>query len=154
MIQCTGQFTVKGILTAGIHQNYFSGACSPSQALNIHHKKIQSISKKAVQRQIFTAAHSCALTASTTLCVNIWHLSQNMKMNFQQAPLLLNINHIRDVNVSHVPQFYETVVHQQRQPEMTPRRKVWHRSFDSLLPLQPPFPPWQLNWLSQYKNIF
>lgn len=56
-------------------------------------------------------------------------------MYFQQAVLLLNIKCIRDVNVPYMPQFYETAVHQHRQPEMIPRRKVWHRSCDSLLPL-------------------
>lgn len=64
--------------------------------------------------------------------VNIWQLFQKMKVNFQWAPLLLNTQCSRDVNVSYTLHFYETSAQTARED---PSRKFWHRSLDSLRPL-------------------
>lgn len=119
-------------------QNDFSGACSPSQSLNIHHKKTQSISRRrATKTNLLSFMLMCSESIHNPVSIfDSFSRTRKFQLsNFQLAPLLLNIQCIRDVNISYAPQFPETAVHQHRQPELIPRRKVWHRSFDSLLPL-------------------
>lgn len=147
-IQWTGQFIVKGtVLTAGIPQNDSSGACPPPQTLNIITKSPKAFLEEGVQRQIFTASCSCALRASTTPCQYLTAFPEHESESSASSSPPKHPVYQRCK--SYAPHFCETAVPQQRQPEMIPRRKSWHRSFDSLLPLcctATSIPTWQLKW--------